>query len=74
MQHQGAHFVFEMKCSSIVAKAAWKVVGGASVRSLCCLEKVQLNIISDGQWHQASAAMIIVVLIAEVSTINSGNW
>ena len=62
------------KGGSIAAKVAWKVAGAASVSSLCCLEKVQLNIIGDGQRHQASAAMIIVVSIVEVSTIDSGNW
>ena len=62
------------KGSSIAAKAAWKVVGAASVSSLCCLEKVQLDIISDGQQHRASAATIIAVFIVEVLTIDSGNW
>ena len=62
------------KGSSIAAKAAWKVVGAASVSSLCCLEKVQLDIIGDGQQHRASAVSIIAVLIVEVSTIGSGNW
>ena len=62
------------KGSSIAAKAAWKVAGAALVSSLCCLEKVQLDIIGDGQWHRASAATIIAVSIVEVSTIDSGNW
>ena len=59
---------------STVANAAWKVAGAALVSSLCCLEKVQLDIISDGQRHWASAAMIIAVLIVEVTTIDRGNW
>ena len=62
------------KGSLIAAKAAWKVAGAASVSSLCWLEKAQLDIISDGQRHRASAVMIIAVLIVEVSTIDSGNW
>ena len=62
------------KGSSMVPKAAWKVAAAALVSSLCCLEKVQLNIISDGHWHRASAATIIAVSIVEVSTIDSGNW
>ena len=62
------------KGGSIAAKAAWKVAGAASVSSLCCLEKAQLNIIGDGQRHWASAATIIAVSIVEVSTIDSGNW
>ena len=58
----------------IVANAAWKVAGAALVSSLCCLEKVQLDIIGDGQRQWASAATIIVVSIVEVLTIDSGNW
>ena len=62
------------KGSSIAAKAAWKVAGASLVSSLSCLEKVQLDIIGDGQRHLASAAMIIAVSIVEVSTIDSGSW
>ena len=59
------------KGGSIAATAAWKVADAASVSSLCC---VQLDSISDGQQHRASAVTIIAVLIVEVSTIDSGNW
>ena len=62
------------KGGSIAAKAAWKEAGAALVSSLCCLEKVQLDIIGDGQQHRASAATIIAESIVEVSTIDSGNW